>query len=752
MLLAKDNGETLFEHTCYVIQAVKQVIENLPDSVFDKDMLLADLVLCAAFHDVGKAAVGFQDVLNKKRESWEGKRHEVISTVFAANAKLKDEQLLAILTHHRTLPIIDGTEKIISGAIPDIQMPDEDTEIWHLMVKEFDENRSIFYDFWVNVCNYIARPDLIFLWDKPLKNLGFSNIYWPNRSQYGQVKKVSYKQRNQAALYRGLLITADHLASGHTPPRPIPDFSKTWIFHGELRGFQEKCQTTIGSAILRAPTGSGKTESSLLWMQANLRKNSRIFYVLPYTASINAMHKRLQKLFGELHVNVLHGKASTYLYDLLKEDSTSMEVVLRKKEMAGQQLKAKNLAQLSREMYFPIRVCTPHQLIRYALRGRGWEQMLGEFPDACFIFDEIHAYDPRITGLILGMAKLISQWNAKLLFATATMPDFLRRLIECEIKDVQFIEPNITNTKDQAILDKKRHKIEVWDGNLLSKLNEIILAVDNCPHTLIVCNHVRTAINVFEECESKFGTDAVLLHSRFAQKDRNKIEREKLGAKLPKVLVSTQVVEVSLDIDFHQLFTEPAPIDALAQRMGRVNRSGKRSPARVVVMQDQVSSHKLYDPKRSQNTVTALKEINNPISENTLITIANKVYEKGYQGDELTAFTNALNHADLTQFSNRLVAGVHEAWTDSIFDKEDDRVEILPSYYEKQYDAFLEEGFWLEAMSLLISMPASMILNRAKNPKYWRSIDKSHDPWVIHKPYDEIKGLQLDTLENIEAE
>ena len=60
---------------------------------------------------------------------------------------------------------------------------------------------------------------------------------------------------------------------------------------------------------------------------------------------------------------------------------------------------------------------------------------------------------------------------------------------------------------------------------------------------------------------------------------------------LPKILISTQVVEVSLDLDFQQGFTEPAPIDALVQRMGRINRhAAQRQPAKVVVFEEQFSS------------------------------------------------------------------------------------------------------------------------------------------------------------------
>lgn len=240
------------------------------------------------------------------------------------------------------------------------------------------------------------------------------------------------------------------------------------------------------------------------------------------------------------------------------------------------------------------------------------------------------------------------------------------------------------------------------------------------------------------------------MHSRFAPKDRNKIERERLGAKLPKVLVATQVIEVSLDIDFHQLFTEPAPIDALAQRMGRVNRSGKRKPARVAIMRDQVSTHKLYDSNRSRLTVEALELSHNPISEDALIKIADVVYGDGYVGAELEAFKQALNNPDLNDIERRWKAGVHQNWADDVFDEKDDRIDVLPAYYELEYDKMIKQGNWVEALSLLIALPASMILWRAKDSHFSSLIDTSHDPWIVRSPYDELRGLQLDSVEEIE--
>ncbi len=739
-LLAKSTGETLYQHTMEVVQAIRQVVANLPDGVLDQSSL-ADLELCAVFHDVGKAATGFQEVLEGKRKSWDGKRHEVLSTAFASHCtEISDESLLAILTHHRTLPV-DGNAGNPKAAIPDDQMPDEETAVWAQMVREFDANRERFEKFWVEVCTAIGQPDLITLAHDALENLRL-DPEWLKQSpanRYGQLNKIHFERRKRAALYRGMLVTADHMASGKTPPHPLLDLTQATIYSGELHGFQEKCRTLNQNAILRAPTGSGKTESSLFWMQANWRKNSRLFYVLPYTASINAMHKRLVNIFGNDSVNVLHGKASAYLYSLLKEDKTSSDP----------QAQARSLAQLSKEMYFPIRVSTPHQLLRYALRGRGWEQMLGEFPQACFIFDEIHAYDAHMTGLILGMARMATKWDARVLFATATMPDFLKQLIQqtISISKGQVITPNPQDERDRAVLDKKRHRVEVWEGSLLSRLEDILATVEDCPSTLIVCNHVRTAYSVFQRCQEKFGNGAVLLHSRFAPRDRNTIEKDLLEKTLPRILVSTQVVEVSLNIDFYQGFLEPAPIDAEAQRMGRVNRYGdpNRPPARVVVMSEQCSPHKLYDADKSKRTVELLRNVKNPISEDTLVGLSSEVYAEGYQGDQLKEFEATFHHPSFEELEQRLIAGTHQDWADDVFDNEDKQIEVLPEYYLEKYKQAMKDGKWLEARTMLLSLPYHV----KSNPKHWRAFEEYEDHlWLVYKPYDEIKGLQLDETEN----
>src|SRR5690606_34950397 len=157
------------------------------------------------------------------------------------------------------------------------------------------------------------------------------------------------------------------------------------------------------------------------------------FYVLPNIASINAMFMRLRHYFGEKNVGVLHSRVASYIYSLRERND---DLLSRMESQA----RARNMSSVVREMWYPIRVCTPHQILRFTLQGRGWETMLSEFPNSCFVFDEVHAYDPVITGLTLATAKYLSSNNASCLFLSATMPQFLLKMIDKEIPSIQFVQ------------------------------------------------------------------------------------------------------------------------------------------------------------------------------------------------------------------------------------------------------------------------------------------------------------------------
>lgn len=734
--LAKSTGETLSEHTIACLKASQAIIDSLSIPEEKKKVLKNDVLLAVAMHDVGKTAIGFQKVLTNEQDNWQGKRHEIISASFASNIEgISPAVIFAILTHHKSIPS-DGISQT-RGCLPWEQIPLawEETSVWKEMAHEWKQNIVVFMEEWNKICSYLG-------WNIALSELKslLLQLSWLERTygKKGQRQSVSFQDRYYASIVRGITIASDHLGSAHKVPSSIPEISRFSVLKQNPRPFQERIGKIEGSAILRAPTGSGKTEAALLWSQKNQRRSGRLFYILPYTASINAMHHRLMKIFGETNVGILHHRATAALYNMLESDIASH---------LDKQYVAKTFAELAHEIWFPIRVCTPHQILRYTLRGKGWEYMLAEFPNACFIFDEIHAYDPRIVGLTLRSAKLVSQWGARCLFLSATLPAFLQKLIIDSIEAMPFIEPNPKQEEDRKILDKKRHVVEIKDGSIIDHIETIIQAIRNSSSTLIVCNHVKTSQEIYARLKERLPDENIkLLHSRFNQEDRNRIEDEIIDRSLPKALVATQVVEVSLDVDFEQAFFEPAPVDALIQRMGRVNRSGRKLPVNVMIFTKQVNAYNLYCECPSDShepicriklTIDELQKLENPISEKDLIGAADRVYGDGYKGEDKTKFEEGFYHPDLEEFEQRLLAGAHQDWVEAVIEKTDGTIEILPKNLLTKYNERKEAGLWIEANSLLVPLREKS-LARLKS-----KIDMSSDPWIADLSYTSDKGLEI---------
>jgi CRISPR-associated endonuclease/helicase Cas3 len=753
-LFAKSTGETLAAHTAWCLKAARALLDLLPFPEEERKKIAADVLLAVALHDVGKAASGFQRVLLGEQKSWNGKRHEILSAALASSLPgISPAVLMAIITHHKSLPPDGITDDGIDGLpIEQIPFDGNSTPIWEEMAAEWKENELLFKNEWAKICKVLGRADLADIIPN-LSSLALDRA-WINRSigKKGQRRAIPFAERYHASLIRGLTIAADHLGSAHHLPPSTPDLRYYSVLKQKARPFQTAISDVDGSAILRAPTGSGKTEASLLWAQRNQKPNGRLFYILPYTASINAMYRRLGPgvsgsqpgIFGSDIVGLLHSRATASLYTILEANEDPCSQLARQEN-------ARVLSSLAREMWFPIRVCTPHQILRYMLRGKGWETMLAEFPNACFIFDEVHAYDPRIVGLTLAAARLADRWGARNLFLSATLPMFLERLIKNALGEIPTINPEENQEKDREILHRKRHSLTVQAGTLLDHLTEIIGAVKLERSTLIVCNHVRTAQEVFREIKARFGKDAILLHSLFNQEDRNRIEKMIIEGPLPRVLIATQVVEVSLDVDFDQAFLEPAPIDAIVQRMGRVNRAGRRPPAKVVIFTDQINQYHIYCKCRGEShesncrvrrSIEALYSIANPVSENDLIDLANHVYSNGYQDEDRLAFMEGLGHEDISEFYERLLAGAHQDWVEHIIESTDNRVEVLPECLIDKYEARRQQGLWIEANALLVPIRAGQKFKAMKENSliYYKNLRE----FIIFSDYSSQIGLQLD--------
>ena len=745
-LMAKSDGKTtLFDHLRDCAKVASGVADGAP---FDRDYrekLKKDLLFCAIVHDVGKSASGFQEVMYGSKRNWSGKRHEILSTAFAATfPNVKEEQLFAVLTHHRSIlpdAAMSGREKML----PENQMLfkgelDDITPVYEDMRREWCERSQYLLNVWNRVCYETGQHEWTLDKIPDIADIGLSYGWLSRSARNGQPATVSEDKRRYAALLRGALISSDHLSSANVTSLPPSVTLKDYrIFRdGESpRPFQLFSGNVRGDAILRAPTGSGKTNASLLWAACNQIENGRLFYVLPYTASINAMFGTLRTIYGERSVGLLHHKNVAHLYKLQEDTSYDGS-------------KAKLLADLAREMYYPIRTCTPHQILRSALRGRGWEQSLIEFPGACFIFDEIHAYEPRITGLLFAMIDWLKPLGAKFLFASATMPKFLQELIREHLPDnPTIIEPDPAKPSDNEVITKKRHILEIWPGDLLGQLDAFMERFSG-KKLLIICNHVPTAQSVYEYIangveEGEYDVnEPVLIHSRFTQRDRSDLE-EKILNQQPKILIATQVVEVSLNLDYDVCISEPAPIDALIQRFGRVNRYGKRDPETVIVLREQVNRVNIYPKEIVEKTIQHIEPLQGAVlTESDLINAADAVYADGYEKKEREEFERALNYPELKDFDAHTIAGVYRNWIDDVIGT-DQSIEVLPEACHGEYARLRSDNRWIEAGMLLVPLRVTQF-GMLRSKGYIEPILESDGVFEIIAPYDPRIGLQITGL------
>lgn len=729
MLLAKSadrngNQESLFDHSRRVAEMAGLLCDRLPPSIRDTGRLKDDLKTAALLHDIGKAASGFQDVLLGRRRDWNGWRHEILSAAFASNLHVAEEIIFAVITHHRQIP-----GQVIAESGGRLRWHNGRPEDWERLLEDWNCNEAEALELWRQLCELFDRSDLLPETNTAVENINLDPAWLDYKLFRRQQKYIPPERRLRASLLRGLLMGADHLSSAGIDALPPVAKFKEFSPHFELRGFQKKCAKG-GNLILRAPTGSGKTEAALIWAGVNQPENGRFFYTLPYTAALNAMHARLEiALPGHRRsIGLLHGRAAHHLYEAAQQDLPA------DKGRATKEARAR--ARLAHEMYYPVRVCTPHQLLRFALCGKGWEQMLSEIPGSCVVFDEVHTYDPALAGLTLGTARLFGRMGAKLMFISATLPRFLEEAIK-QVISAEVMLPDPDSDSDREILDRKRHIVTVVDHSLLESIPDIVKEANSGKRVLVVCNHVRSAQKVAGLLRSELEDDDAkvsVFHGRFNMRDRKIKERALSSGPLPNVLVATQVVEVSLDMSFDVGFFEAAPIDALAQRMGRVNRKGTaEQPASIVIARRAINKHRLYDSDRTKKTLNLLSNKKEPVSEQDLVEICDRVYEGGYLPEEQLTFDERLNYPPLADFETHVTAGQHKDWIEKIIEERAGRGDVLPKELLKEYEGFRERKQWLDADALLLNNIYLSGISSFLEPR--------EDFWIVDLPYDK-DGLE----------
>jgi len=735
--------ETLLEHTenCLsVFRDIREMYLEIPEICSCEDFF-EHLFYAIFFHDFGKAATGFQDMLNEEIK-W-NYRHEILSSAFVAfldyESPFKEGIALGIVTHHKDLSLMQ--EKF-----PFSKFNESAYKRYLKNLNEIEPNFTYLTNMMARLpelsekyLGYQVRRHII---PKSFEELETYNAYKSAIKPYLQWDDDDDDDDEQAVLHneygfflKGFITACDHLASSGKNEifTAVRDMKAVFKFPS-YRSSQEAAAVAKGSTFLTAPTGSGKTEAALLWASTNQndRLGKRVFYVLPYTASINAMYKRLAGLegFGDEKVGIRHGKAGYFLYKHFSEREYSPEEA---------KAFAKDAGNLTKKIYKPYKIITPFQIIKEFFGLKGFEQRIAEMTGGLFILDEIHAYDAHNTALILEICKILkTTFHAKFFIMSATLPKFLKVYFQEGLE----IENEITLPPEE-LSSFTRHKLRLLNGNIADGLAQIRTEIESGKKALVVCNQVKTAQKVFGElknCSPKAG----LLHSRFIVRDRQEIEK---GVKESyQLLVATQVVEVSLDIDYDILFTEPAPIDALIQRFGRVNRKSPpiENLKEVCVFQIPTENDSfIYNPKTVEKTLAVLQKVNNQSLSETLIQeLVDEVYAEGYNEKELKTFESV--RESFQRFWKEIFPFIDDKQKEEDFYKLFDAIEVVPEKFHEEYKTRIEEKDYFAANELLTRISVGQYQKLTKAGQLVLENVGDTKTLFIQTKYDDDLGLILD--------
>ena len=355
-------------------------------------------------------------------------------------------------------------------------------------------------------------------------------------------------------------------------------------------------------ALIEDATGAGKTEAALIlaarMMEAG--KGGGLFFALPTMATSDAMLPRIETVAGGLFegrpsLALTHGRArQNALFRTIRGRSGS---AVEGEPSCGDWLADDRRRVLLAEMG----VGTIDQALLAVLPTRFSTLRLEALSRRVLIVDEAHAYDPYMEAELSRLLRVQAMLGGSAIVMTATLPLAMRDRLAAAFQEGLGVEPRALATRHYPSLGVvaqdvstrlvapapatcRRLPVRRLDGDG-EALDALVAAQARGAACVWVRNAVDDAIAAAEALRAR-GVAADLLHARFAVCDRLEREARQVArfgrdgnGRAGRVLVATQVVEQSLDLDFDVMVSDLAPIGSLIQRAGRLWRHMDLRPA-----------------------------------------------------------------------------------------------------------------------------------------------------------------------------
>lgn len=426
---------------------------------------------------------------------------------------------------------------------------------------------------------------LSFKYEERWENEGVFNIWENFRIESNRIIEENSFEKSVQTQYefagsRGLLQLADHRVSAVEEGEFVPDFVqfKYKFPHKEKRGVQKLIENHWQDDLLlvRAPTGAGKTDASLLWasLQIENKRADRLVIAMPTRFTSNA-----------LAINVAESLSDTGLYHSSAWFSKFQDKIA---DGTITKQKADKIHEFARLLQTPVTVCTiDHLLMALTLTREDHHLITFNLANACLVIDEADFYDDFTQANILVLLETLKYWKVPILLMSASLPESVLpsyRKIGYQVAEIL-----------EDVSDNTRNRFEIQSIQDYSELSEIGDLLELCIKegtAIIYANTVDKAV-MFYDWFKKRKANPILYHSRFTEPDKKDKEQKLIDA-LGKeawenntakgIAILTQIGEMSINVSADIMISELCPIDRLTQRTGRLCRFDKAKIGRLYIL------------------------------------------------------------------------------------------------------------------------------------------------------------------------
>ena len=456
------------------------------------------------------------------------------------------------------------------------------------------------------------------------------------------------------------------------------DFEETFGF---LPRAVQKCIIEIaqnadhpGLFILEAPMGCGKTEAALSCAEliASKCKKNGLFFGMPTQATANGIFPRVinwaEKQSEEFYhcVQLQHGNAA------LNETFQKIQKGIPEEESDSGIIVHSWFCDSKKSCLADFVVATVDQLLMLALKRRHIMLLHLGLSEKVVIIDEVHAYDAYMNQYLERALQWLGAYHTPVILLSATLPSkrrmsLVRAYLDLKTSDEIFEKnisyPLLTWTDGGKIMQKvlpynaDKKTIHISKCNDKDIIEIVRSAVSSGGCVGIIMNTVSRAQSTTKLIKNEITDNVLLYHAQYIMPDRaakEEILLERIGSdsKSEKrqgfVVIGTQVLEQSLDIDFDILITDICPVDLLLQRIGRLHRHTRKRPDELKIPvcyvltdeyeDDNSGSKSIYGTRLLKETLEHIPDI--VTLPDDISPLVQKVYDSFDDSDEYKNYKN----------------------------------------------------------------------------------------------------------------